>query len=43
MVTTDIAGTYLNAGLINKNLFMKIDPTLSAILVKIDSSYKDCL
>ncbi len=43
VVTADIAGAYLNARLKNKNLFMKIDPTLSAILVEMDSSYKACL
>ncbi len=43
VVTADIAGAYLNARLKNKNLFMRIDPTLAAILVKLDSSYKDCL
>jgi hypothetical protein len=43
IVTTDIAGAYLNARLKNKNLHMKIDATLASILCEIDSSYKDYL
>ena len=43
IVTVDVAGAYLNAKLINESLYMRIDPTLSAILVKQDESYRELL
>lgn len=43
VVTADVAGAFLNAILKNKNLYMRLDPTLAAILVEMDSSYRNYL
>ena len=38
--TVDIAGAYLNADISDKQIFMELDETVSAILLAIDPSYK---
>jgi len=41
VITLDIAGAYLNAKLTGKKIFMRLEPVLAGIMVKIDPSYKD--
>jgi histone deacetylase 1/2 len=41
VVVVDIAGAYLNAALKNKEIFMKLDPIQSKLLVKLEPKYKE--
>ena len=43
VVTVDIAGAYLNADMTGQEVLMKLDQTMSAILVKIRPDYKPFL
>jgi len=42
-VTVDIAGAYLNADMTGQEVLMKLDQTMSTILVKIRPDYKPFL
>jgi histone deacetylase 1/2 len=39
VITIDIGGAYLNADISQYNILMSLDPTMSALMVKLDPSY----